>query len=197
MEFYPFPALVRAGYGGTDIFGQAQVCAGNNAVEFTGEFIPLMPLGAPASIEWILGDRVVVSFSGNVYLSSPRLLRLVDVNPDLVQAAQATFAINVRFPAMYQLSQAAGAAHAPSPAQVLYLSTQYFTLCVKEEVDGGETLLLSAKINFLTLNELPLLVQRRVQLKRGEALLLCDVQPASDDNRIALAAYSTKLEHLA
>lgn len=194
MEFYPFPAQLRAGYNNINVPGQATVMERENAVEFTGDFVPLMPLGESAAVDWAHGERALVTFSGQVYLSSPRLLRLVDVDPKLVEAARATFAMNTRLPCLLTARQG-GQGAVQYPAEILYLSDDSFTLHVRYDILPQQTVYLSAEVDFLTLRDLPLYVRRVITLRRDDDLLLCDLQAQfSDENRIALSAYSARLE---
>ena len=197
MEFYPFPAQLRAGYNNVDVPGQASVMEREDAVEFTGDFIPLLPLGETAAVDWAYGERALVTFEGQVYLSSPRLLRLVGVDKRLAEAARATFAMNTRMPCLLTVRQK-GQGPVQYPAEILYLSGDSFTLHVKYEILPEQTVYLSAEVDFLTLRDLPLYVRRVIALRRGDDLLLCEPQSRfSDENRIALSAYSARLEQLA
>ncbi len=194
MEFYPVPARLQAGYNGASATGLATVMEDENALEFTGEFIPLLPLGAPATVDWTYGQRVLASFSGTVYLSSPGLVRLVGLDAALVETARATFAMNTRLPCVLTVRQGESGGRAAA-AEILYLSTDTVTLHHHGAVAPGETVWVSAEVDFLTLRELPLLVQREIALRRDDELLLCGVPGLqTNENFIALSAYSARLE---
>ena len=196
MRFYPVPARLRAEYNNITSYGELTVMEREDAVEFTGEFIPLLPLGQPAEVSWVYADRTLAAFIGRVYLSSPTLLRLVDVSPKLAEAARATFAMNTRLPSLVTVRQN-GRGAVQYPAEILYLSNSSFTLHTRHEILPEQTIYLSAEVDFLTLQDLPLYVRRNIPLRRKEELLLCEVQTHySDENFIALSAYSAKLEQL-
>lgn len=196
MEFYPFPARLRAAYNDISTHGRATVMQRENAVEFTGDFIPLIPMGQPAGVEWVYGERTLITFLGTVYLSSPKLLRLVDVEPRLIEAARATFAINTKLPCLLTVRQN----NQPPvllPAEILYLCGSTATLYSKNPIVPEQTIYLSAEVDFLTLRDMPLYVRRKISLRREEELLLCDIPKSqNNENRIALSAYSARLEKL-
>lgn len=198
MEYFSFPARLRSAYNTISEYGTAQVSARENAIEFSGEFVPLLPLGTEAVVDWILGERTLVSFEGQTYLSSPTRLLLVDVDAELIEAAKATFAINTHLPAKARSAEAPrGAAKTPAyPAEIVYLSADFMTLRTKAAGKLKGRLLLDCEVDFLTLCDQPVLVRRQVTSSRSDALLLCDVLPSSNDNRIALSAYASKLEQL-
>lgn len=194
MEYYPFPALLRSGDNTVQEFGQATIVAGDNALDFTGDFVPLLPLGTAASLEWVLGERVLASFYGRVYLSSRELLRIVEIEPAHLEKERQIFATNTRISATYFVGTKPPLGKVtPLQGTILALAKQAITLRVDEYIAPGQTVLLSAEIDFLTLRHLPLLVEKRVLLRRDEALLLCRVLPTNDDNQIGMATYSAKL----
>lgn len=193
MEYHPFPARLTAGYNHTCVMGQGRLVPGQNAVEFTGDFIPLMPLNTAAKIEWLLGETTLADFTGRVYLSSPQLLRLVEVDPAVLAAHRPVFAVNTQLAAGLRFAQKDGA---PTAGEVLYLSQKAITLCSTLPAAEGDALLLDVEVDFLTLDALPLVVQRRVPLRRMETLLLCSVPRPDDANFIALSAYAARLEQL-
>lgn len=193
MEYYPFPARLRSADGRVEEFGRASLAAAGHSVDFIADFVPLLPLGAPAVIEWIQGDRVLASFSGQVYLSSKNLLRLVEVDADLWQQAHLIFATNTRLPAT---AAPWGKKDGGFAAEICYLSTKAITLATAEAFEAGTRLALCCEVDFLTLCDLELQVNQCVVLRRGETLLLCGVRQASSENLIALSAYCARLQQL-
>lgn len=191
MDFLSFPARLRSGYNNVEEYGTAQVAGGEDAVDFTSAFIPLLPLGSQAVVEWVLGQSVVQAYAGRVYLSSPGLLRLVGVEPALVADTRALFATNIQMPATVLPPKAA-----PMPAKVVYLALGHLTLQVPEPVEPGGRMLLNAEVDFLTLRQLPLQVRTRVTLRKSQSLLLCSIQGPGNENLIALSAYVARLEKL-
>lgn len=193
MKYYPFPARLRSGYNGICEYGEGRAVHGDDAVDFSGEFVPLLPLGTPAEVDWIFGEGVVATFPGTVYLSSPTLARVVDVPPALARAARETFRQNTRISAAAAPADAPGE---PFPVTIIYLSPTAVTLQTARQVEEGSSLVLNAEVDFLTLDGLALQVRQRLALRRGDTLLICDVPPAGDANLIALSAYSARLDHL-
>lgn len=199
MDYQAFPAKLSAGYNNICEYGNASVAPEGNAIDFTGDFIPLIPLGTEATIEWMLGDKIVVGYFGKVYLSSQNLLRLVEVDPERIRQTRALFASNVQLPASIVPKKSGpwlktGASS--HPATIVYLSQKVLHLRCPQPLKAGQALCLDAEVDFLTLYELPLLVKHCVMMRRADALLLCAVQPTGNDNVVALSAYSAKLEHL-
>ncbi len=193
MQFQPFPArLSHLAYGVT-AYAWASFVLRDNAMDFTSEFVPLLPLGSQATIAWMQGDTVMMDFTGGVYLSSPQLVRITGIPRDVFAAAAPLFAQNTRF-----ACRVACAPDGPADTgEVLYLSPGRITLLCGFKATCGQALWLGAEIDFLTLRRLRLIVTRQYPLRRGQYLTVCDVPPASNDNFIALNAYSARLETLA
>lgn len=197
MKYYPFPAILHCSYDDSRTYGKATLTGAETAIEFTGDFIPLFPLGSPACIEWVLGNRVLERLEGEVYLSSPKFMRLVDVDKAAIRRLQELFASNVRFSAQVEVSgNRPGTPGCMYPVDVLYISSGVISLLCAFDFKENQTLLMCAEVKFLTLDRQPLVVRRRVQLRRGEVLLLCEVQPSTDDNTISLSAYASRLEQI-
>jgi hypothetical protein len=192
MDFLPFPARLSAGYNGICEVGSARVAEREDAIDFTAEFVPLVPLGAPALVEWIQGETVVQPYEGQAYLSSPQMLRLVGVDGGLARQTRALFATNLSLPAVLRTAKEAP----PMPARLEYLSLEVVTLAVPRAVKRGSRLLLAVEVDFLTLGNMPLQVETAVTLRRRESLLQCSLSPGSDENLIALNAYVPRLELL-
>lgn len=191
MEYLPFPARLCA--GNICEVGLGQVAEADNAVDFTGDFIPLLPLGQAAAVEWILGDGVVRAYQGEVYLSSPALLRLVRVDAGLVAEARRLFATNLRLRASF----ASPDKTSPRvPAQVLYLTTCAATLAAPMPLEPGTRLWLDCEADFLTLRAVPLQVKSAIPLRKSQALLHCTLAAGSEENLVALSAYTARLEKL-
>lgn len=196
MEFLPFPARLRAEYNDIVEYGEARVAGDEDAVDFTSDFVPLVPLGTGAGIEWLLGKTVVKAYTGHTYLSSAQLLRLTGVDPEAVRDTRSLFATNISMPATLALLDARGRPTAPAAVKVVYLSQRSLTLQVPLPVEPGGRLLLDAEVAFLTLRGLALQVRTRVTLLKSQSLLLCDIPPMGDENMIALSAYAARLETL-
>lgn len=193
MDYYSFPARLHTAYNDISVVGSAVVSATENAMEFTSDFIPLIPLGTPATLQWVYGDSPLMDFTGEVYLSSPGFVRLVGTDPKLIEATRNVFCVNTRLPCHIATPQEAQEGRY-SRCEILYLSSCSFTLHTREDFSHDQVVLLSAEVDFLTLHHLPLYIQRRAVLRRADTLLLCQRQDCSDDNFIALSAYVSRLE---
>ena len=197
MNYHPFPALLCSCDNTVQEFGSATIAPHDNAIDFTGEFVPLLPLGTLASLCWMLGNKCLAEFHGSVYLSSRELLRIVDLEEKNLAKVRKIFQCNAGLAAQIISSEKAGFTKPQySRAEIIYLSSKHFTIKTGEYFSAEDKILLSAEVDFLTLSDLPLQVEKRVLLRRNEALLLCKVLPAGDDNFIALSAYSAKLEEI-
>ena len=193
MEFLPFPARLCSDYNQIEEYGQAQVFFQNDAIDFTSEFIPLLPLGASATVEWLLGSQVVQTYRGTVYLSSAGLLRLIHVPENLIADTRTLLASNLTIPVSMVLP---GEPAAPVQGQAIYLTAHHATVLTPVPSAPGTRLLMDAEVDFLTLRKLPLQVRTRVILRKSQSLLLCAVQNTNTENRIALSAYVARLEKL-
>lgn len=192
MEYLTFPARLQAPYNNILEYGDGSLDAGGSAIHFLADFVPLVPLGAPARIEWLYADRVVTAYEGSVYLSTPTMLRLVDVDEALVARAQGIFASNTRLPG---LARRSGKELPAFPVEALYLSVGMVKLSSPVPVEVDEKLSLHVEVDFLTLQGLSLRVRQAVPLRR-ETLLLCEVERSGSDNYIALSTYSSRLDRI-
>lgn len=68
--------------------GSARVSPENHSVDFIGEFVQLFKMDTPLKVVLTQGEVPVQSFSGPVYLSAHNLLRLVDVQEQLLPGAK-------------------------------------------------------------------------------------------------------------
>ncbi len=188
MEYLAFPAKFTSSYNTINELGQAHFLPGDNAINFTSDFVPLLPLGTPAMIEWAHSERTLATYEGSVYLSSGKLVRLVDINPTLAAKTRRLLACNIHMEA--EISAKGGG----FSAEVVYLSEKSITLHSRWAQEANSLLQLSAEIDFLTLRKLPLRCKKQLELRRGEYLLYCHVEKTTTENTVALSAYSARLE---
>lgn len=195
MDYYPFPALLRSKYNSIHEFGQASIAVSDNAIDFTSDFVPLLPLGCDAEIKWVLGNRVLAAYHGQVYLSSRELLRIVDIAPNKLEAARTIFATNTKLPGTAVATGGSRIIAKPpaQPVEILYLSKQLIKFRAGGYIAKGQRVALSCEVDFLTLNNQPLQVLERVLLQRDDAILVCEVLPGGDDNFVALSTYTARL----
>lgn len=74
--------------------GRARINFDDKSVEFRNEFVPLMKFGTVAKVIRIIGDEETHCFTGKVYLSSRKLLRIVDVKDQILAEAELSLANN-------------------------------------------------------------------------------------------------------
>lgn len=192
MEYLTFPARLRASYNDILEYGEGHLGTGGDSIDFLSDFVPLIPLGSEATIEWLYADRSITVYQGRVYLSTPTMLRLVGVDEDLVMRARGIFAANTRLTGLAHR----GGTLPPLAVEILYLSVGMVKLGCPLQIEAGERLLLDVEVDFLTLHGLSLQVRQLVPLRRDENLLLCEVERSGNDNYIALSTYSSRLDRI-
>lgn len=200
MEYLFFPALLRTSYNNINEHGEAVVVHDEYAVDFVSDFVPLIPLGTQASIDWTFGSKSLASYKGKVYLSTQNMLRLVDVDHDLVDRARATFASNVSVPGLATLTsrQLLKASKQVFSVNIVYLSVGMVKLqtSTPATIEIGERLLLDVEVDFLTLHGLSLKVRQIMQFGYDNGLLICEVERSGNDNYIALSTYAARLDRI-
>ncbi|MDD3428657.1 MAG: hypothetical protein PHG02_01460 [Oscillospiraceae bacterium] len=186
-----FSAVLKIQKGEVLELGQAYLEEEENAVNFCSEFVPLLKLGTTAYIYRTLGDKEMECFTGRVYLSSRKRLQIVDVSPDIMQAARSLFDVNVNLATELYLAPGRSAHFKTEKAEkisgfVRYLSTDTVKICTMEFVDKGQYLMFSAEGMSLMLDHMLVLVRERTLLMRNSAILICDIVSLSAQNREAL-----------
>lgn len=73
--------------------GYACIIHEERAVQFRSAFVPLMKLGSTAKIVRIMNDQETHCFIGQVYLSSSKLLRIVNVNDKLLTEVELALSV--------------------------------------------------------------------------------------------------------
>lgn len=177
--------------------GQAYLSQ-DNSVTFTSDFVPLMKLGSKVSIIRVIGEKRMENFVGKVYLSSRKLLRIVEVDHKMIEQALELFDSNVIFPAEFYLAPGASTHFNIQKAKgisgfVRYISPSTVKICTMEFVDKGQYLMFSLEEPKLPLNKMMVVVKERILLMRSAAVLLCDVVSLSLSNGLVVNGY---LDHL-
>lgn len=178
--------------------GSATVCVAEKSVEFRSQFVPLLPLGAQAKIVRVIDGRETHCFEGSVYLSSSTLMRLVDVNDQLLTEVELEAMQNVTIPAQvspYQtqngLFQFAAKRLARFEAEVFSISLTRLRFVCSEEFMEGERV----SINLGPPLELTgLTVEIKQQLLFGEKKIgyRCDLLPLDPEQKMALIGFLSK-----
>lgn len=174
--------------------GEARVSDTENAVDFTGEFVPLLKLGVTVQIVRVLGSSQFERFIGKVYLSSRKLLKIVEVDEQLVKKARSYFSVNENLPVTLLLAPEKPARFNPQKAtrisgvvRGIYSDTIKITSI--DFIPDGQHMMLSVESEPITLDSVMLCVRERVLMRRSAAILLCDIESASDESRRAISDF--------
>lgn len=84
MYSRPFKALLKSVDNRLLATGMARISFDNQSVDFRSDFIPLLKMGVPAKVVRVIDKEETHCFDGSVYLSSKKLLRLVDVKDQIL-----------------------------------------------------------------------------------------------------------------
>lgn len=183
-----------------DIFEQGQAyIAADNSVTFTSDFVPLLKLGTIVAITRVLGDKQFERFVGKVYLSSRKLLRIVDVENSLIDEALKTFESNVILPGDFYMAPSASTRLNLQKAVGIsgflrYISADVVKICTMEYVEPEQYLMFNINESQLSLEKMMVRVKDRVLLMRSAALLLCEPVALSENNDAAIKNYLRQLE---
>lgn len=90
-----FEAYLKADDGKIFEMGYASASKEKKAVDFVGDFVPIMELHSKATIVKIIDGRECHSFEGEVYLSSKNRLQLSNVTDKLLSYQEMTIAQRV------------------------------------------------------------------------------------------------------
>lgn len=83
-----FEAVVKSMEGGYLADGYARISLQDKSVEFRGSFVPSLFLDTLVQIIRIVDGEEAECFIGNVYLSAPDLLRIINVDEKLLASVQ-------------------------------------------------------------------------------------------------------------
>lgn len=166
---------------------------------FTSDFVPLIKLGSEVAVFRVIGEKRLERFVGKVYLSSRKLLRIVDVDSAAICPALEMFESNAVFPTEFLIAPGATTRFNVQKVQavsgfVRYISPQSVKICTMEFVDKGEYLMFSLEEPSLPLEKMLVRIKERILLMRSAALLLCEVVSLSMTNGVAIAGYLDDLK---
>ncbi len=166
---------------------------------FTSDFVPLIKLGSDVTVIRVIGEKRLEHFVGKVYLSSRKLLRIVNVESALISSALEMFESNAVFPTEFLIAPKATTRFNVQKAQavsgfVRYISPQTVKICTMEFVDKGAYLMFSLEEPSLLLDKMLVQIKERILLMRSAALLLCEVVSLSMDNGVAIAGYLEEMK---
>lgn len=166
---------------------------------FTSDFVPLIKLGSEVTVVRVIGEKRLDRFVGKVYLSSRKLLRIVDVDSAAINPAFEMFESNIILPADFLVAPGATTRFNVQKARavsgfVRYISPQSVKICTMEFADKGDYLVFSLEDPALSLDKMLVCVKERVLLMRSAALLLCEVVSLSMENGVAIAGFLEALK---
>lgn len=196
MNSIEFSAIFESKENGISEMGQAYIAA-DNSVTFTSDFVPLVKLGTTVSITRILGDKKFERFTGKVYLSSRKLIRIVDVDHKLIEQAMALFESNAIVPAEFDVMPARlfrfGSKNQKPVATisgfVRYISPTTVRICTMEYAEAGQQLVFTTEDPHLAVEKFTVVIKERMLLMRSAALLICETVSLSENNRAAIQNY--------
>ncbi len=146
-----FSAILKMADGTVLENGQALVSVENQSIDFASEFVPLFSMGTPLEIVRVFRGEEIHSFTGVVYLSSERLIRLTSV--------QDTIAPNTEKYYMFPLEAAAQLyipdAQSPKPQGGLFRRKKQPPVPLPEYCDVRLTGIAQDAMEFTTPTELP------------------------------------------
>ena len=97
-----FNAYLKSEDGEILATGYASVNIDKQHVTFKSSFVPLYPIGTPMEIVRLFDKKEVHKFTGKVYLSDKKLMRVVSVTDELLSGSENCYCDNVSFVANAQ-----------------------------------------------------------------------------------------------
>ncbi|MBP0981437.1 MAG: hypothetical protein J5968_04460 [Oscillospiraceae bacterium] len=190
MNSIEFSALLESRPNGICEEGQAYI-EHDNSVTFTSDFVPLIKLDSRATIIRVLGDKQFERFTGRVYLSSRNLLKLVDVDHELIDQALQLFDSNVIYPAEFYIAPGSSTRFNVQRAQSIsgflrYISEDTVRICTMEYVEPGQHLMFTINESGLAVEKMLVKITDRMLLMRSAAVLQCQPVSLSANNRTAI-----------
>ena len=190
MNSIEFSALLESKANGICEEGQAYL-EHDNSVTFTSDFVPLIKLGSHAAIIRTLGDKQFERFSGRVYLSSRNLLKIVDVEHEIIEQAMQIFDSNIICPAEFYIAPGSSPRFNIQRAQSIsgflrYISPETVRICTMEYVQPGQHLLFTINESGLAVEKMFVKITDRMLLMRSAAVLQCKPVSLSNNNLTAI-----------
>lgn len=196
-----FDAVLKTPAGKTIELGRGQFSAAEHSVDFEGEFVPLFSMGTQLEIVRIHDGTEVHRFTGEVYLSSAHMLRLVSVRDEILPGAALVFLYYVNLEGVGQTPVKAmrrglfGRKHTVEemvdfPVRIHALSVREikFNTELSVELDPEQTL----SLTFSTgprIEQLPLVVRQAIVFGQEANCYRCRILGLSAANRLLLEDY--------
>ncbi|WP_099205327.1 hypothetical protein [Scatolibacter rhodanostii] len=87
-NWHSFDAILRSEYGENLASGEASISVARQFVTFESDFVPLYPIGTPMEIVRLHQGEEIHRFTGKVYLSDKKLMRIVSVKDELLPGSE-------------------------------------------------------------------------------------------------------------
>lgn len=156
--------------------GYASVSVTDKSVDFTSDFVPLMKLGERAKIVCVFKDpetHIYIEshlFEGEVYLSSQKLLRIVDVTDSIMTGSERTLTVDTTLKARVANIPTTNSAHPYRPLirrwsdiTVYLVAVEALRFTSEKSYDKGQKLFLQIKHGPLRLEEVILEIYEVIQ----------------------------------
>lgn len=194
---YPiyFRAALKTADGRLLEHGRASLSPETGSIDFKGTFVPLLRLGTPVQILQLSGDEEIHAFTGEVYISSPDLLRIVSVRDDELTPAEKRLPVDVHLPAEIRpVSERELRLIDPlSPRRVQWLQAQLLSLSPDAVRFSCPEAFPPCQRFLLRTDGPPLLrgvaVQTEQVISFGEGGCLCRILSVPDAYRTALVSF--------
>lgn len=178
--------------------GYACILHDERAVQFRSAFVPLMKLGKPAKIVRIMNDEETHCFIGQVYLSSSKLLRIVNVNDKLLADAELSQAIETSIKAkLSPVLHKAETFHLPIgklikfDADVFSISMKNIKFTTTEKFTVGTQLTISTD-DQLQLKKVPIEVYQIIEFGHEKTGYRCHILSLPEPSNTNLTEYLSK-----
>lgn len=93
-----FPAVLKTPDGRVLEYGTAKASIQEGSVDFQSEFVPLFKMGTPLVIVRVKDKVETQVFTGESYLSTEKMLRLVSVRDEVLPGAASAYSYEVELP---------------------------------------------------------------------------------------------------
>ncbi len=189
-----FKAIVKTLDGSILADGEACVSVQDRSVDFRGSFVPMFRMGNRIIITRMVGAEEAQSFEGEVYLSSPKLLRIVGVDEkalatvELEMAPQRIAIHGTVSPVLKGVFQLAAGRRLKFDAEIFSISLTKLRFSCTEEFEVGEELQVSTEIP-LVLNKVVVVVEQKLLFGEDRTGYRCSIKSLPESCREGLINY--------
>lgn len=182
-----FPAVLKTAEGNFLAEGHAKGYLSTRTLEFRGDFVPLLKYRTQARIARMVKGYELQKFEGTVYLSSPAMLRLVDVNERELAEIELETLQDVLFKGT--IIQRESTREIGSAVEIYSISYQKLRFTCEESFEESEQLGLILDEPFL-IKGIELRVQEKIVFGQQERMgYRCEILSMPPEGREALTDY--------